>query len=79
MFDKFDGLRHSGGDNVGVGPGLGGELGLLLSSHRLESGDLGVDLHDGAEHAETGVCNELLADSFQTSVNILLGVQQMFL
>lgn len=45
LLDKFDGLRHGGGDDVGVGPGLGGQLGLLISSHGLESVDLTVELH----------------------------------
>ena len=79
MFDKFDGLGHRGGDQVGVCPGLGGELGLLVRSEGLEGVDLLVDLHHGAQHPLTGVRYELLTHGLQSSVNVLLGVQQMFL
>ena len=48
MLDKFNGLSHGGGDDVGVGPRLGGQLGLLISPHGLEGVDLHVDLHHGA-------------------------------
>ena len=79
MFDKFDCLSHGSGDDVGVGPGLGGQLGLLVSLHGLESGDLTVDLRHRAEHPMAGVGYELLAHRLQPPVHVLLRVQQMLL
>ena len=75
MLDKFDGLRHGGGDDVGVGPGLGGELGLLVRPHGLEGADLAVDIHHRAQHPLAGVRYELLTHGLQPSVHILLRVQ----
>ena len=75
MLDKFDCLSHGSGDDVGVGPGLGGQLGLLVSPQGLEGGDLTVDLRHRAQHPLTGVRYELLTHGLQPSVNILLRVQ----
>ena len=79
LFDQFDGLRDGRGEDVSVGPGLGAQLGLLVSSHCLEGGDLAVDLHHGTEHPDRTVRYELLTDRLEPPVHVLLGVQEVLL
>ena len=79
MFDKSDCFCDTTGDKVGVCPGLGGQLGGLVASDPQEGRHLGVVLDHGAQHGLTGVSDELFTHQLQSSVNILLGVKEMFL
>lgn len=79
LLDEPHSLSHAGGEDVGVGPGLGAQSRPLLPPQGVEGDHLGVEGGDRPEHGLAGVRDELLAHQLEPPVYILLGVEEVLL